>query len=214
MPILATVPTIAEDKPLLNGAGAYKRRTITQRLTGLGQLPFLTLGTPVPAGARLIMARMKAATAIPLLAVGTSAAATAGQLGLALVWTTPTAITNTHTTNALAFIPAQTAFGANIPINSDSVSIWEVAAAATNDLLLAVTTYNQPNLQNTAARTFYVTPYAATTSADNAATRFQVGTSTAPTVATTGYTLGSNSSASYSVDVEIVYEMLDETPDQ
>lgn len=209
MPVLAA-QTGAAVSYAVPGGNNYRIGHINERVTGTGYQPFLTLTNPIPAGARLIMSAMKSATAIPIR-LGSSAAATAGQGAAVVVWTVPTSITTSHSTNSLMTLTAQSAFAANIPINQAGVSIWDVAAAATNDLLLAVTTYNNAHLVATAARTLYVVPYAATTAAE-AAQRFQVGTSTAATVATTGYTFGTSTSDSYSFDVQVTYEEIVPTP--
>ena len=217
MPVLTTIPTGGRTEYLVNGsqnAGfGWRRAIITERVTGTGYSPSLTLNQTVPAGARIVQASMKAATAIPIR-LGSSAAATAGQAGAALVFgTAPTALTTSLTTVNLVTLTAQSAFAANLAKNAVGSRAWNVTAAATNGLILPTTLNLPATLQGTAARTFYVVPYAATTAAE-AAQRFQVGTGTAATVATTGYTFGTSTSDTYSFDVQIVYDELIETPDQ
>lgn len=216
MPILTTVGTIGKHETLLNGAGTYKRKTITQRVTATGYTPSLTVtAADLPPYARIIWATMKPATAISFTIGSSAAQTTAGQMGVAMIWgTAPTAITTSVSTGNLVFLTAQSAAGASIPINQDPVAPWNTVAAATNGLMLA-TTFNMPTSLNngTAAKTFYIVPYAATTAAE-AVQRFQVATGTAPTVATTGYCFNTSTSATCSFDVQIFYEVFDETPDQ
>lgn len=212
MPVLTSIGTIGTTMTPLNGAGRYKRKTIEQRLTATGYTPFLTVGETLPPYARVLFAQMKPATAIPFNIGSSAAAATGWQCGVAMVFgTAPTAITTSLTTINLVCLTANTQ---QIPVNQDPVNPWFVTAASTNGCILP-TTLNLPATLNngTAAKTFYVLPFMAITTAE-AAQKFQVGTSTAPTVATTGYCFNTSTSATCSIDVQIVYEVLDETPDQ
>lgn len=217
MPVLTTIPTGGRTEYLQNGSlnsgFGFRRAIITERVTGTGYSPSLTLTQTLPAGARIIQASMKAATAIPIR-LGSSAAATAGQAGAALIiGTAPTALTTSLTTANWVVLTAQSAFAANLAKNATASRAWNVTAAATNGLILPTTLNLPATLQSGSARSIYVVPFAATTAAE-AAQRFQVGTSTAATVATTGYTFGTGTSDSYSFDVQVVYDELIETPDQ
>ena len=111
MPVLTTIPTTAEDRAIMPNWGNYAFRTITQRVSGTGYNPSLTVGATVPAGAQIIRASLKSATAIPIR-LGSSAAATAGQAGVGLVWTAPTSLVTSVTTAHLLFLTAQSAFAA------------------------------------------------------------------------------------------------------
>lgn len=214
MPVLTTIPTGGRIEYLLNQPiTGYRRALITERVTGTGYNPSLTLSQTLPAGARVIQASMKAATAIPIR-LGSSAAAAAGQAGVGLVFgTAPTALTGTNTQSNFVFLTAQSAFAANLAKNAVGVRAWNVTAAATNGLVLPTTLNLPATLQGTASRTISVVPYAATTAAE-ATNRYQVATGTAATVATTGYTFGTSTSDTYSFDVQVVYDELIETPDQ
>jgi hypothetical protein len=214
MPVLTTIPTGGTLEYHVNQPiTGYRRGIITERVTGTGYSPSLTLVKQIPAGARILMASMKAATAIPIR-LGSSAVATAGQAGAAMIiGTAPTALTTSLTTANWVLLTAQSAFAANLAENAVGSRAWNVTSAATNGLILP-TTLNLPATPYSAsARSVYVVPFAATTAAE-AAQRFQVGTSTAATVATTGYTFGTSTSDSYSFDVQIVFDELIETPDQ
>jgi len=193
----------------------YDNRTpgvIKERVTGTGQHPSLTLTQVLPANSRIIMYAMKNATAVNVY-LGSSAAATAGQAGVALIiGTAPTALTTSLTTANFAVITAQSAFGAAIPKNTNAAKAFTVTAAATNGLVLPTTLNLPATLQFTATQPISVVPFAATTAA-NATQRFQVATGTAPTVATTGYTFGTSTSDSYSFDVEVFFETFTDTPD-
>lgn len=214
MPVLSTIPTGGKTDYIVNQPQTgYRRGIITERVTGTSYNPSLTLTQTLPAGARVIMASMKAATAIPIR-LGSSAAATAGQAGAAMILgTAPTALTTSLTTANLTVLTAQSAFGANLAKNAVAARAWNVTAAATNGLILPTTLNLPATLMSTAARNIHIVPFAATTAAE-AAQRFQVATGVAATVATTGYTFGTGTSDSYSFDCQIVFDELIETPDQ
>lgn len=213
MPAITNTATGGETNKYIPGAGRYKVQTITERVTFTGYTPSITLTQTLPAGARLIAWSLKSATAIPIR-LGSSAAATAGQAGVALIiGTAPTALTTSLTTANWAVLTAQSAFAANLPKNQVASKASNVTAAATNGLILPTTLNLPATLHGAAARNIYLVPFAATTAAE-AAQRFQVGTSTAPTVATTGYTFGTSTTDTGAFKVEIVYDELIETADE
>lgn len=189
-----------------------KAGVIKERVTGTGQLPSLTLTNVLPANSRLIMAAMKNPTAVNIY-LGSSASATAGQAGVALViGTAPTALTTSLTTGNYASLPLQTSFGSAIPKNSVSANAWDTLAASTNGLLLATAINSYANLQFTATQPISLVPYMGTATATQAKQVFTVATGTAPTVATTGYTFGTGTSDTYSFDVEVFFETFTTPP--
>ena len=190
-----------------------KQGVIKEKVTATGYTPSLTLANQIPANSRIIMAAMRVSSSGGAnILLGSSAAATAGQAGAALIiGTAPTSLTTSLTTANFAVVTAQSAFGAAIPSNSNAIRAWDATAAATNGLVLPTTLNLPATLQNTAAQSVYVVPYAATTAA-NATQRFQVATGTAATVATTGYVFNTSTSGTCSFDVEIFFETYTDTP--
>lgn len=189
-----------------------KAGVIMEKVTITGQMPSATLTKRIPANSRIIMAAMRVASTTAGLYLGSSAAATAGQAGVALIFgTAPTALTTSLTTANFAVLTAQSAFQATLAQNQNAIRAWDATAAATNGLVLPTTLNLPATLQNTAEQTISLVPYAATTAA-NAVQRFQVATGTAPTVATTGYTFNTGASAVSSYDVEVYYETYSDTP--
>lgn len=188
-----------------------KRGVIREKVTGTGYQPSLTLTKQVPANARILMAAFKVSSSTVGFLIGSSAAqTTAGQVGVALIiGTAPTALTTSLTTANWATLTAQSAAGATLAQNANAIRSWDGTAAATNGLILPTSRAGVE--QSTAARSIYLVPFAATTAAE-AAQRFQVGTSTAATVATTGYVFNTSATASCSFDVEVFYEEFTDTP--
>lgn len=173
---------------------------IIERVTTTQNSAFATLSQQLPSGARITWATIKTATAVPFY-LGSTAAATNGQAAAALVWTAPSSlVTSATTANALLSV-AQTAFGAAVPINSESRG-FALSAATAGGILQSGHNWNL-NV-STSALTFYVIPYASSTGATDATQRFLVNTTTP----TNGYSFGSTTSttATVSFDVQIFFE--------
>lgn len=182
-------------------AGSWKPETLEERVTVAGNSAYATLTQKIPAGSRIIWAQMKAQSAItPRLA--STAAATNGQAGIALVYTAPTALA-AQTTSSVLLLTPQTAFGAAIPSGTE-VRGYAAAAATAGGF---TSTVNNDNL-TTSELTLYAVPYASTTGATDATQRFLANT----TAATSGYTLGGTSTSTISFDVRVHYQRFDPIP--
>jgi len=177
-------------------AGVWKQEVLRERVTVAGNSASATLTQKIPAGSRIIWAQMKSQSAItPRLA--STAAATNGQAGIALVYTAPTSLTTSSTVSNLIQLTPQTAFGAAIPSGTE-VRGYAAAAATAGGF---TSTGNFDNL-TTSELTLYAVPYASTTGATDATQRFLVNT----TAATSGYTLGGTSTTTISFDVQVFYQ--------
>lgn len=198
-------------------SGARVAHVIRERVTGTGKNAYLTLTKQIPANSRIIMATMRAASAVSFSLGQNQTDTTAAQalttpkLAAAMVLTAPSSVATNATTAALVTIPAGTAAAASgaiasgIAANATASRSWDTTAAATNCLILP-TTLNLPATlaSGTAAKSVHIMPYGATTAADTVY-RF-CGT------VTTSYTFGTSTSDSYSFDVQIVYEEYPESP--
>lgn len=173
---------------------------IIERVTTAQNTPFAQLSQQLPSGARITWATIKTATAVPFY-LGSTAAATNGQAAAALVWTAPSSLATGATTANLLLSVAQTAFGAAVPINSESRG-YAASAATAGGILQSAANWNMNT--STSALTFYVIPYASSTGATDATQRFLVNTTTP----TNGYSFGSTTAttATVSFDVQIFFE--------
>lgn len=207
----STTPKVGGE--LLNetvGMGGFKIIHLRERVAGTGFCPSLTLARKQPAKSKLIWSAIKAAGAVGVYA-GSSAAATAGTLGVALVATAPTSLATGATTANFALIPSAAAIGTTGygSISDNAVGRGLALSAATAGGVLL-----ERSLENPASTqvTLYLVPFMQTTAAE-AVRKFQVATGTAATVATTGYTFGTSTSATTYFDVDLYFEVFEDPAD-
>jgi hypothetical protein len=206
----STVPKVGGEKLYENiGMGGMKIAHIRERVTGTGYCPSLTLSQKQPAKSKLIWAAIKAAGAVAVFA-GSSATASAGTMGVAIVSTAPTSLATGATTANYVLIPSAAAIAAGVgSISDNAVGRGFAPSAATAGGLLLERSLENPN---STERVLYIVPFMQTTAAE-AAQRFQVATGTAATVATTGYGFGTSTSASSSFDVDLYFEEFEDPAD-
>jgi hypothetical protein len=207
----ATTPKVGGERLYEQvGMGGYKIAHVRERVTGTGFCPSLTLSQKQPAKSKLIWAAIKAAGAVAVYA-GSSAAATAGTMGVALVSTAPTSLATGATTANYALIPSAAAIGTTGygSITDNTVGRGTAPSAATAGGVLLDRSFENPA---STERTLYLVPFMQTTAAE-AAQRFQVATGTAATVATTGLLFGTSTSSSSSFDVDLYFEEYEDPAD-
>lgn len=190
-------------------ANARVQHTIKQHVVGTGKNAYLTVTPTIPANSRIVMATMRACTNVSFSLGQNQTDTTAAQaltgarLGVAMVFTAPSSITSSSTSNLATLIstvaPTAAVITNGISQNATAVRAFQDTVAATNGLILP-TTLNLPAtlMSGSAAKTIYIAPFGQVTTGDTVY-RF-CGT------VTTSYTFGTSTSDTYSFDVQIVYE--------
>ena len=187
------------------GMGGMKLLHIREKVRGAGISAALTLAQKQPPKSRLVWAAIKAAGAVSVSLGGTSAAGTDGNIGIALVGTTPTSLATNASTANYSIVDAAAAVGSSgvASIADNTVGRGTAPSAATGGGVLL-----DRSLENAATtpRTLHLVPYLMTTAANNIR-RFTVPTST---TVSTGALIGTSTSDTPTFDVDLYFEEYEE----
>lgn len=205
----STTPKVGGEKLYENmSMGGMKISHIRERVTITGIAASATLAQKQPAKSRLIWSAIKAAGAVSLSLGGTSAAATDGNIGIALVSTIPTSLATGATTANFALLDAAAAVNSSgvATITDNSVGRGLAPSASTAGGVLL-----ERSLENAASteRTLYLVPFQMTTAANNIR-KFTVPTST---TVSTGALIGTATSSSSSFDVDLYFAEFEDPAD-
>lgn len=189
-------------------AGPAKRGYFVERVTVAGNMPFAALSTKFPPRSRVIWSAIKNVDAVtPRLA--SSAAATAGNAAIALVWTAPTSLATGSVTSNIGLSVAQTAFGAAIPAASVGRGVPGVSTAIAKGDGGGQTPQVFQNT-STSEQTFYLVPFLqGTATAAEATQSYKVSGTTA---ATTQNSISGTGTSTVSFDVHVQIETYQDTP--
>ncbi len=189
-------------------AGPAKRGWFVERVTVAGNMPFAALSTKFPPRSRILWSAIKNVDAVtPRLA--SSAAASAGNAGIALVWTAPTSLATGSLTSNVGVSVSQTAFGAAIPAGSIGRGVPGIATAIAKGECGGQTPHVFQNT-STSEQTFYLVPYLqGTATAAEATQTYKVSGTTA---ATTQNSVSGTGTSTVSFDVHVQIETIKDLP--
>lgn len=189
-------------------SGPGKRGYFIERVTVAGNMPFAALATKFPARSRVLWNAIKNVDAItPRLA--SSAAATAGNAAIALVWTAPTSLATGSVTSNIGLSVVQTAFGASIAAGSIGRGVPGVSTAIAKGDGGGQTPQVFQNT-STSEQTFYLVPFLqGTATAAEATQSYKVSGTTA---ATTQNSISGTGTSEVSFDVHVQLEVFQDVP--
>ena len=189
-------------------SGPCKRGYFVERVTVAGNMPFAALATKFPPRSRIVWSAIKNVDAVtPRLS--SSAAATAGNAAIALVWTAPTSLATGSVTSNVGISVAQTAFGAAITAGSINRGVPGISTAVAKGDGGGQTPQVYQN-NSTSEQTFYLVPFLqGTATAAEATQSYKVSGTTA---ATTQNSISGTGTSEVSFDVHVQVEVYQDVP--